>query len=108
MARGEDTRHHSNRKVGRSDLPRLSETISNHLSGAMDWYKEQYGEDAKDEFAMSFSLPSLINHPFGEPFSEMDASNALNTYRQRRNSGQIDSEDKELYGADIHEALGER
>lgn len=105
MARGEDTRHHPNRQVGRSDLPRLSEALANHLNDSMESHMEDYGSDeGAEEFAMSHSIPSLTQQSFGEPFSEVDAANALTKYRQHRDSGQMDSEGKALYGQDIRDA----
>lgn len=110
MARGEDTRHHSNRKVGRSDLPRLSEALANHLNDSMESHMEDYDdpEEGKEEFAMSHSMPSLIGNPYGKPLSEMDTANALGAYRKQRNSGQMDSEGKALYGQDISDAYRNR
>jgi hypothetical protein len=116
MARGEDTRHHPNRRVGRSDLPRLSEALANHLNDSLEGMKEDYedSDTVEDEFVMSHSMPSLIRKPFTgdnsytQPFSEGDASSALQAYRQRRDSGKMDSDDKELYGHDINEAYRNR
>jgi hypothetical protein len=103
MARGENTAHHPNRKVGRSDLPRLSGALADYLN-ASKGYMDEHSEDPEDEFSMSHSIPSLINHPLSEPFSEIDTAEALSKYRQKRDSGQMDSESKELYGHDIREA----
>ena len=123
MARGEDTRNHPNRRVGRSDLPRLSEALANHLNNSMDRHMEDYnnpyddgddfgndnlGSEAAEEFAMSHSIPSLINQPFGESFSEIDTGEALQRYRNQRNSGKMDSESKELYASDIRDAYRNR
>lgn len=110
MARGEDTRHHPNRKVGRSELPRLSGALANHLNDSMESHMEDYSdpEEGKEEFAMSHSIPSLIGNPYGEALSESDTADALSKYRQQRNSGQMDSEGKELYGQDIRDAYRNR
>lgn len=124
MARGEDTRNHPNRRVGRSDLPRLSEALGNYLTNSMESHMEDYdnpyddddgnmkndnlGSKAAEEFAMSHSMPSLINQPYGEAFSELDAGEALQRYRNQRNSGKMDSESKELYASDIRDAYRNR
>ena len=110
MARGEDTRNHPNRRVGRSDLPRLSEALGNYLTNSMESHMEDYDdyEEGKEEFAMSHSMPSLINQPYGESFSELDAGEALQRYRNQRNSGKMDSESKELYASDIRDAYRDR
>jgi hypothetical protein len=107
MANGEDTRHHPNRKVGRSELPRLSARLSDHLNETMAEIGESYDEPA-EEFAMATSIPSIVNHPFGEYFSENDAAEALSKYRSQRNAGELDKEDIALYGNDINEALRDR
>lgn len=110
MARGIDTSKHPNRKVGRSDLPRLSGALANHLNDSMESHMEDYDdpEEGKDEFSMSHSIPSLIGNPYGKPLSELDTANALSKYRQQRNSGQMDSEGKALYGEDIRDAYRNR
>jgi hypothetical protein len=119
--KGEDTRNHPNRRVGRSELPRLSEALANHLNNSLDRHLEDYnnpyedgddfgndnqGEEAREEFAMSHSIPSLINQPYPEAFSEIDTGEALNRYRQQR--GSMDSESKELYASDIRDAYRNR
>jgi hypothetical protein len=96
-------------RTGRSDLPRLSNALANHLNDSMESHMDDYGpEEGAEEFAMSHSLPSLTQQSFGEPFSEVDASNALNEYRKYRDSGDMDSEGKELYGEDIRDAYRNR
>ena len=104
---------------GRSDLPRLSEALANHLNDSLEGMKEDYedSDTVEDEFVMGHSMPSLIRKPYTgdgsytQPFSEGDASDALQAYRQKRNAGSIkvDAEDKEYgYGQDISQAYRNR
>jgi hypothetical protein len=109
MARGQDTSNHQNRRVGRSELPRLSQALANHLNDSMESHMEDYGhEEGAEEFSMAHSIPSLTQQSFGEPFSEVGAADALNEYRKYRDSGDMDSEGKALYGEDIRDAYRNR
>lgn len=103
MARGQDTRNHPNRRVGRSDLPRLSRALGGMLNDAVDSHQIDYEDDpeeGEEDLAMQHSMINYIPNAYNEGVSEMDAQGALNTYRQNRAKGR----DQEFYQEDIRDA----
>lgn len=102
----EDKAHHPKRKVGRSELPRLSEALANHLNDSMESHMDEYNDP--EDFEMQHSMTSHIGMPYGEPFSELDAEHALHQYRKDRDSGQMDEESLGFYQDDIRDALRNR
>jgi hypothetical protein len=106
MARGQDSRNHPNRRVGRSELPRLSEALANHLNDSMESHMDEYNDP--EDFQMQHSMTANIGMPYGEPISELDAGHALYQYRKDRNSGKMDSESLGFYQDDIRDALRNR
>lgn len=106
MARGQDTSKHPNRRVGRSELPRLSELLASHLNDSMESHMDEY--DDPDDFEMQHSMTAYMGRPYGEPISELDAAHALQQYRKDRNSGEMDSESLGFYQDDIRDALRNR
>lgn len=110
MARGKHEEHNPNRKVGRSELPRLSGALASLLNNSMDEemendeYYDRDPEEGADEMRMRHSMMNNVSTPYGTPISELDASNALQRYRQDRNAGN----DTEFYQEDIRDAYRRR
>lgn len=106
MPKGVDTRNHPNRRVGRSDLPRLSGALAGLLNNSLQ-DAEDYGWDAteaEEEFKMKHSMANNLSIPYGKTISETDAQGALAKYRKDRNAGQ----DLEFYQEDIKDAFRSR
>ena len=117
MPKGNDTRHHPNRKVGRSDLPRLSSLVSSVLNDELEgrYGAGQYGDDQRehveeqeDFFRNDWRIATDEHRDKVEPLSEVSVDNAsdmLKSYRQKRDSGA-----NRQYGAErsISEAFNRR
>lgn len=103
------TREQHNRRIGRSDLPRISRALAAHLensredktiglhdnyldpSDATDEDYAQDEEDAEEDFRMSHSIADetrrLEDSRINDPVDEDQAGRMLQNYRQKRNAG---------------------
>jgi len=94
MPRGQDTRNHPNRRVGRSDLPRLSSALANVMNDSLDINRMDFEDDHDEGYEDFLMERPMANYMSGDVYrrgvDESDASYALQRYREDRESGKYD------------------
>jgi len=104
----EDKAHHPNRRVGRSDLPRLSSALAGVMNESIDRIKQDpdmYGEDGPEELSMHHSMAGYLPRSlYYHGISELDAATALREYRKDRDAGRYVDDAQE----DIRDAYKDR